>query len=175
MGFGVYHRQYVPYRLESNCSLWESLTQPRSLNNFNVDDMKRKFSRAAHTMRIWLSSRLAESYTAAHDITGFAPLCAHLLLLHFVAAEPDGKVVVAVRMKERRFTSREQNIEHTNVLVLKYDVVMWFLFDRHWFCQVRGSCSAGIVYWYRRLRIRFFLPQSRYSRSAHPTNSPCRE
>lgn len=75
--------------------------------DFDVDDVKRKFSGAADAMCVGLSSGLAKTGRAGLDVLHFAPLAAGGLGLSFVSADGNADVVVAVRVEERGFANRE--------------------------------------------------------------------
>ena len=75
--------------------------------DFDVDDVERKLSSAAHAMRISLSTSFPETGRAGLDVLHFAPLATRWLGLRFVTADRNTNVVVAVRMEQRSFTGRK--------------------------------------------------------------------
>jgi hypothetical protein len=93
--------------------------------------MEGKFSRAADAVRVGLSPSLAKSGIAGVDVLHLAPLAAERLGLSFVTAEGNADIVVAVRVKQRSFAGREQDVEDADVLVLENKVMVWFLLDRN--------------------------------------------
>src|SRR4029077_1073455 len=79
--------------------------------DFDVDDMERKFSGAADAVRVGLSASFAKASLAGLDVLHFGPLAAVGLGLRLVSTDGNADVVVAVRVEERGFAGREQDVE----------------------------------------------------------------
>lgn len=99
-----------PHRKLTRYPLWPRVAKKlagASGENLDVDDVERKFSRAAHAMRVGLSASFAETGFARLDILHFAPLASGGLGLRFVSADRNADVVVAVRVEQGGFAGRE--------------------------------------------------------------------
>ena len=81
-------------------------------------------------MCVGLPASFAKTGSAGLDVLHFAPLAAGGLGLRFVPADGNADIVVAVRVEERDFADRKEDVEDADVLVLENKVVVWFLIDR---------------------------------------------
>src|SRR5690349_24882094 len=122
------------------CSL-HALSELRK--NLDIDNVERELPGAADAMGVGLPAGLAKTGGAGLDVLPFGPLPAVGLGLCFVTADGNADVIVAVRVEERSFAGREQDVENADVLVLKDEMVMRFLFNGNGPRQ-RGGCARRL-------------------------------